>query len=87
MNDDNSDVKCEEGDNRCKFDHPKKSPIKKGCASKDSNGDYDLEYRFNVIEEIEDSGIDNSASALKYFYLCNTDNCNSDDHVVKVSLI
>ncbi len=85
MDDNNADVQCSDDDNRCRFEHSKDLSIEKGCTTEDSSGDYDLEYRFNVIQEILDSGIDNSAKALKCFYLCNTDHCNSEENFLKVS--
>jgi len=86
MDDSNEDIECQDDENRCKFDRSKNG-LTRGCTSEDSTLSYDLEYRFNIIEEISDHGIDNTAPALKCFYLCNTHSCNSDDNFVKVGLI
>ncbi len=86
VDDNNDDIQCEDDEKQCKFDRSKNGLIK-SCTSEGSTSWYDLEYRFNIIEQISDSGIDNSAPALKCFYLCNTDTCNSDDNFGKVGLI
>lgn len=57
-----------------------------GCRSYDPSAEYDLEYRFNVIEEKEPDGFDNTNSAFKFNYLCNIDLCNSNAIATKVSV-
>jgi hypothetical protein len=86
IDDNNGEIQCAEDETRCKFDHSK-SGLTQSCTIEDSDIEYDLEYRFNVIEEMKESGTDNSAEALKCFYLCKTDVCNSNENFKKVSLI
>jgi hypothetical protein len=81
------DVECQNGEDRCKFDHAKDAPISKGCTTEDPTAPYDLEYRFNVIENMTNFGTDNSAKAFKSSYVCKTDYCNSDNQFQKVSFI
>jgi hypothetical protein len=85
LNNDDAEVVCQDDENRCKFDL-KKGDVEKGCAIDDPDEEFDLEYRFNLIQEIADSGTDNSAKSLKCIYLCKTDLCNSEDNFVQVSL-
>jgi hypothetical protein len=85
MDNDDDQVDCQDDQNRCKFDL-KKTGMEKSCTTADSDGEFDLEYRFNLIQEISDIGIDNSAKSFKCTYLCKTDLCNSEDNFMKVSL-
>ena len=78
-------LKCTGGEDRCKFARSKDLMIKE-CAFDDPN-ENDIEYRFNVIEEISNQGTDNSAESFKLFYLCKTNFCNSDEHVQQVRFI
>jgi hypothetical protein len=61
--------------------------MKQGCVVDDPSEDYDIEYRFNVIEEISDQGTDNSAKSFKLKYLCKINFCNSDNNVRQVRFI
>ncbi|CAF4361158.1 unnamed protein product [Rotaria sp. Silwood2] len=81
---DDIDVQCENNEHHCIFSFSKGHSLRKDCAMNYSHVQYDIEYRFNIIEEISNYGIDNSHNAFKFFYLCNSDFCNNDGHVVKV---
>ncbi|CAF2163921.1 unnamed protein product [Rotaria magnacalcarata] len=81
---DGEDMECSNGEDRCIFDLSKGSLIRNGCFDGDSNEIYDLEYRFNMIEEIASDGFYSVHDAFKIYYLCNTDLCNNDDIVEKV---
>jgi hypothetical protein len=87
INDDSDDTICSTTENRCKFDHSKDVAVDQACTTQDPNAKYDIQYRFNIIEEIASHGIDNSAHALKCFYLCKTDHCNSHDNFENVSIV
>lgn len=87
FDDDNSDIECLNSDNRCRFSLSKYEDIIKGCDSAASYPQVDVEYRFNVIEEMSSYSTDDLQTAFKMFYLCNKDLCNSDDNAEKVNQI
>ncbi len=80
-----ADVECTSSENRCEFRRSKDVLLTQRCVEADPDAEYDLEYRFNMIQEMGDLGIDNSAKALKIFYLCQIDLCNNDETAEKVS--
>ncbi|CAF1200572.1 unnamed protein product [Rotaria sordida] len=81
---DDTDIQCENNEHQCIFSFSKGHSLQKSCAMNYSDIQYDIEYRFNIIEEIANDGFDNSHSAFKFFYLCNSDFCNNDGNIVKV---
>jgi hypothetical protein len=87
INDDSDDTICSPGEDRCQFYHSKDVAIGQACAAEDPTSPYDIQYRFNIIEDIASHGTDNSAESLKCSYLCKTDHCNSVDNFEHVSLV
>lgn len=69
---------------RCKFEHSKDVTYDQECVSYDSSLMYDIEHRYNVIEELANGGEDNSGRAFKLKYQCKKDLCNDEDHYEKV---
>lgn len=64
----------------------KKENLYKDCVNTPSKA-YNLEYRFNQVDETEDGADDESEVALKCIYSCNRDKCNSDKVYSEVSLL
>ena len=84
-NKDDEEESCTDDQNQCQYDFSK-AGVTKGCVNENSKPKYDLEYRFNVIDEMENSKIDISAKALKCYYVCKKNLCNSDANFVRVSI-
>ncbi|CAF5155246.1 unnamed protein product, partial [Rotaria sp. Silwood1] len=81
---DDTDIRCANNEHQCIFSFSKGHSIQKDCAMNYSYVQHDIEYRFNIIEDISNYGIDNTHEAFKFFYLCNSDFCNNDGNIIKV---
>ncbi|CAF3904546.1 unnamed protein product [Rotaria sp. Silwood1] len=81
---DDTDIRCANNEHQCIFSFSKGHSIQKDCAMNYSHIQYDIEYRFNIIEDISNYGIDNTHEAFKFFYLCNSDFCNNDGNIIKI---
>ena len=77
---DNDEI-CAANVKSCQYRHDKNGASAVGCHDPTLPSKYDVEYRFNSVEEIEAGGDDTSSRAMKIFYLCSTSHCNTDGNI------
>jgi hypothetical protein len=88
MNNDNAEAtNCSHEEDSCKFEHSKNVESERGCFTHSTGGDYDIEFRFNEIEDMESAGSDTAEKAWKLYYLCRRNSCNSSHFIDQVSSI
>ncbi|UJR14251.1 hypothetical protein I4U23_001242 [Adineta vaga] len=75
---------CTDDQDRCVYRRNKKGAVDQQCTGKNPF-EYEIEYRFNVIEEIDASKYDNSAQTLKGSFVCRETDCNNEGNFQSVT--